>query len=161
MNLYNLLAPSSDGDRRSWESVGRDLERSLTNGRGLNGLLPSKAYHAKRAAVADAPLQADLASPSLSSTVREDEGLWKREAAQEDLEDHHVSLQSKAAQEAERIANSPAGENTKEDDTTFDFQSRLSLDGELDLPPFPRATTEQFALDSFQNLVFSICRFKE
>ena len=26
---------------------------------------------------------------------------------------------------------------------------------------FPRATTEQFALDSYQNLLFSICRFKE
>ena len=26
---------------------------------------------------------------------------------------------------------------------------------------FPRATTEQYALDSFQNLLFSICRFKE
>lgn len=28
-------------------------------------------------------------------------------------------------------------------------------------PLFPRATTEQFALDSYQNLLFSICRFQE
>jgi len=26
---------------------------------------------------------------------------------------------------------------------------------------FPRATTEQFAMDSYQNLLFSLCRFKE
>lgn len=27
--------------------------------------------------------------------------------------------------------------------------------------PFPRATTELYALDSYQNLLFSIARFKE
>lgn len=35
------------------------------------------------------------------------------------------------------------------------FQTRASG------PPFPRATTEDHALDSFQNLLFSIARFRE
>jgi hypothetical protein len=30
-----------------------------------------------------------------------------------------------------------------------------------DHAPYARATTEQFALDSYQNLIFSIGRFKE
>lgn len=30
-----------------------------------------------------------------------------------------------------------------------------------DTAPYARATTEQYALDSYQNLIFSICRFKE
>lgn len=30
-----------------------------------------------------------------------------------------------------------------------------------DVAPYARATTEQFALDSYQNLIFSISRFKE
>lgn len=30
-----------------------------------------------------------------------------------------------------------------------------------DIAPYARATTEQFALDSYQNLIFSISRFKE
>lgn len=30
-----------------------------------------------------------------------------------------------------------------------------------DVAPYARATTEQFALDSYQNLIFSIGRFKE
>lgn len=37
----------------------------------------------------------------------------------------------------------------------------LSAPTTIDIAPYARATTEQFALDSYQNLIFSICRFKE
>lgn len=30
-----------------------------------------------------------------------------------------------------------------------------------DMAPYARATSEQYALDSYQNLIFSIARFKE
>ena len=40
-----------------------------------------------------------------------------------------------------------------------DMYSQLSPD--TPPKPFPRATTEDFALDSYENLVFSVARFKE
>lgn len=56
-------------------------------------------------------------------------------------------------------------------ETEADSYLRLALASNLfqtspspqtqDLTPFPRATTENYALDSFQNLLFSIARFHE
>jgi hypothetical protein len=51
----------------------------------------------------------------------------------------------KAVNEGQAILTVPTGVNTT---------SR-------DVAPYARATTEQFALDSYQNLIFSIARFKE
>ncbi|KAF9231405.1 hypothetical protein BU15DRAFT_56157 [Melanogaster broomeanus] len=64
-----------------------------------------------------------------------------------------------------------SGGQTRLQSTTTEAESYMRLALSMDLfpthiptsgrPPFPRATTETFALDSFQNLLFSVARFHE
>jgi len=83
----------------------------------------------------------------------------------------HIVRGAELALDDERSLLVFSGGQTRSQSTTTEAESyfRLALSSNLfqvspfhiEPTPFPRATTENFALDSFQNLVFSIARFQE
>ncbi|KAL1747074.1 hypothetical protein HDZ31DRAFT_80770 [Schizophyllum fasciatum] len=80
----------------------------------------------------------------------------------------HIEIGAKMAVEDERALLIFSGGQTRPASTTTEAESYLRLAHLSNLfgppaftRPFPRATTEDYALDSFQNLLFSIARFHE
>lgn len=73
-----------------------------------------------------------------------------------------VQVEADTATSQERADNADsAHESTNGATSTAKDPKDAQLAAQPDRQLFPRATTEQFALDSYQNLLFSICRFKE
>ncbi|KAF8893926.1 hypothetical protein BD779DRAFT_1504241 [Infundibulicybe gibba] len=80
----------------------------------------------------------------------------------------HISQGAELVVEDEHALLVFSGGQTRLSSTTTEAESylRLAVNANLfqtlaSVPHFPRATTEDHALDSFQNLVFSIARFRE
>lgn len=79
----------------------------------------------------------------------------------------HIRLGVQLAVEDESALLVFSGGQTRRFSTTTEAESYFRLALSLDLfststrPPFVRATTETFAMDSFQNLLFSLARFHE
>ncbi|KAF7362108.1 C6 transcription factor [Mycena venus] len=76
----------------------------------------------------------------------------------------HISKAAQLALEDERSLVVFSGGQTQRESTTTEGESYLRLALSADLfhsDTFSRATSESFAMDSFQNLLFSIARFHE
>ncbi|GAW05537.1 c6 transcription factor [Lentinula edodes] len=103
-----------------------------------------------------------------SAKHRLDENLWTLEPYQKNSGRveafyQHISYAAQLALQDKRAVVVFSGGQTRQQTTTTEAESyhRLAMQANLLPPDFMRATTENYALDSYQNLLFSIARFHE
>ncbi|KAJ3901706.1 hypothetical protein F5879DRAFT_806844 [Lentinula edodes] len=103
-----------------------------------------------------------------SAKHRLDENLWTLEPYQKNSGRveafyQHISYAAQLALQDKRAVVVFSGGQTRQQTTTTEAESyhRLAMQANLLPPDFMRATTENYALDSYQNMLFSIARFHE
>ncbi|KAJ3862184.1 hypothetical protein EV359DRAFT_45681 [Lentinula novae-zelandiae] len=103
-----------------------------------------------------------------SAKHRLEENLWTLEPYQKNSGRveafyQHISYAAQLSLQDKRAVLVFSGGQTRQLTTTTEAESyhRLAMQANLLPPGFMRATTENYALDSYQNLLFSIARFHE